>query len=173
MQAQGARIVAVSSAAHLLGKFDRGDLQLQKEGAYQPWQAYGNSKLANVLFTRELNRRLVESGNPTGIISVCLHPGACRTELGRYIFDPNLIPKFLYPVLGVVGSPLLYFTKSPYMGAQTQIFLSASKSLSVGNGGQYFDNSKAADTSPEAKDIEQGKWLWKESEKLTRATFDF
>lgn len=76
------RVVNVSSSAHLLGKLDRNNLQLKADGSYGPWPAYGNSKLANILFTRELNRRLVETGNPSRIVSVCLHPGACRTELG-------------------------------------------------------------------------------------------
>jgi len=168
---QGARVVAVSSTAHLIGNLDRGDLQLSKSGAYDPWRAYGNSKLANILFSKELNRRLQSSGNPTGVVSVSLHPGVCRTELGRYLFDPTSIPEYLYPVLGVVASPLLYFTKDAYMGAQTQIFLSATKSLSVKNGGEYYDNSRVAQTSPESNDNEEAKWLWEESEKLTSCKF--
>ena len=137
---------------------------------YRP--AYGNSKLANILFTRELNRRLVEAKNPWEISSVVLHPGASRTELGRYLFDPDSIPKFLYPVLGVVASPLLYFTKDAKMGSQTQTFLSASKLITPRDGGNFYDNSAVADTSPEAKDIEEAKWLWKESERLTGIKFD-
>lgn len=102
------RIVNVSSAAHLLGKLDTSDLMLQQPGAYGPWPAYGNSKLANILFTRELSRRmgLSSAGSDGGITSVCCHPGGCRTELGRYIVDPNSIPQYLLPVLGVAAAPL-------------------------------------------------------------------
>ena len=103
---------------------------------------------------------------------MCLHPGACRTELGRYIFDPESIPKFLNPVLGVAASPLVYFTKNAYMGAQTQIFLSATDSLSVKSGGEYYDNSRIADTSLEAKDSDEARWLWSESERLLGTRFN-
>ena len=167
---QGARVVTVSSSAHLLGKLDRDDLQLVKN--YGPWPAYGNSKLANILFARELNRRLVEQGNPTGMTSVCLHPGACRTELGRYIFDPETAPSYLYPLFGVVAAPAFLLTKSAYMGSQTQTFLSASISLRKENGGDFYDNSSPAGTSQDAKDPELAKWLWNESERLIGRKFD-
>ena len=106
------RIINVSSTAHLLGDLEKarsqGDLLLAEPNAYAPWQAYGNSKLANVLFTRELANRLKSNSN---VVTFSLHPGACRTELGRYIVDPSSIPKFLYPVVGVAALPLVYFTK--------------------------------------------------------------
>jgi len=171
-KAPAGRVVTVSSSAHLLGKLDQTDLLLAKEGAYSPWPAYGNSKLANILFTRELARRLKEKRQNPNVVAVVLHPGACRTELGRYVFDPASIPKFLYPVLGVVGAPLLYFTKDQRMGAQTQIFLSASSRVSSKDNGLFFDNSKPADTSAEAKDVQEAKWLWAESEKLTNGKFE-
>ena len=169
-KAQGARVVTVSSSAHLLGKIDRDDLQLVNN--YGPWPAYGNSKLANILFARELNRRLVEQGNPTGVTSVCLHPGACRTELGRYIFDPETAPKYLYPLFGVVAAPAFLLTKSAYMGSQTQTFLSATTTLRPAAGGTFYDNSSPADTSSDAKDPELAKWLWNESERLIGRKFD-
>jgi len=92
-----ARIINVSSTAHLLGDLEKvraqGDLLLdQTPTSYAPWPAYGNSKLANVLFTRELARRLKQAGNDD-TVTFSLHPGACRTELGRYIVDPKSIPK--------------------------------------------------------------------------------
>ena len=135
---------------------------------------YFSSKLANILFARELNRRLQECGNPSGIMSVALHPGVCRTELGRYIFDPSKvqIPKFLYPVLGIMGSPFLYFTKDAKKGSQTQTYLSASSALSPKDGGKFYDNSKPAETSAEAKNIDEAMWLWAESEKLTGVKFN-
>jgi NAD(P)-dependent dehydrogenase (short-subunit alcohol dehydrogenase family) len=166
----GGRIVTVSSSAHLLGKLDQSDLLLAKEGAYQPWPAYGNSKLANILFCRALASKL-QAAKSNVIATVC-HPGACRTELGRYIFDPDSIPKFLYPILGVVGSPVLYLTKSPLMGAQTQIYLSASKAITTKDNGVFFDNSQPASTSAESQDMNEAMWLWKESEKLTGVKFD-
>lgn len=169
--AQQARVVVVSSTAHLIGKIDKDNLMYQKPDSYSPWPAYGQSKLANILFAKELNRRLTTSGNPSGIISVSLHPGVCRTELGRYLFDPESIPKFLTPVLGVVGAPALYLTKDARMGAQTQIFLSASSKISQSAGGLYYDNSREAAVSPAAENEEDAKWLWAESERLTGGSF--
>lgn len=149
---KGARVINVSSSAHMLGHIDFENLMFEKEGTYSAWPAYGNSKLANILFTRELNRRLREKSSD--IITTACHPGACRTELGRYIFDPSSTPAYLAPVLGVALSPLgeiysfftayflclceyvVYLTKSAEQGAQTQIFLSASKQISLSDSGE-------------------------------------
>ena len=76
-----ARVINVSSAAHLFGQMHFDDIMLKGPGAYDPWKAYGQSKLANVLFTYELARRLQPS---TRITVNCLHPGVVRTELSRY-----------------------------------------------------------------------------------------
>jgi len=66
--------------------------------------AYGSSKLANILFTKSLASKLERKNSKT--VAVSLHPGVCRTELGRYIVDPDKmssIPRIWYPVLGIVG----------------------------------------------------------------------
>ena len=175
-----ARIINVSSTAHQMGNIEkvRNDLFLEKPKAYTPWGAYGNSKLANIYFTRELARRLQQpssSGsinNESGIgnhriATFSLHPGVCRTELYRYIFDSN-IPKILYPLIGAVALPALYVTKSAKQGAQTQIFLAASKKIDlVADSGKYYDNSRESGTSPTAKNMDTASWLWEESAKLT------
>ena len=171
-KSESGRIVTVSSYAHLLGKLDRNNLQLENEKSYEPWPAYGNSKLANILFTKSLASKLEKSNSKT--VAVSLHPGVCRTELGRYIIDPdklNSIPKILYPVLGIVGSPAVYFTKSSFMGAQTQIYLSASSNIDKSSSGQFFDNSKSSFVSSEAQDMEEANWLWSESERITGSKF--
>jgi len=175
-----ARIINVSSIAHQMGNIEkvRDDLFLEKSKAYQPWVAYGNSKLANIYFTGELARRLQQAsssgsinnesvGNNNRIATFALHPGVCRTELYRYIFDSN-IPKILYPLIGAVALPALYVTKSAKQGAQTQIFLAASKKIDlVADSGKYFDNSRVSGTSAAAKNMDTASWLWKESAKLT------
>ncbi|KAJ1442920.1 hypothetical protein B484DRAFT_321834 [Ochromonadaceae sp. CCMP2298] len=150
------RIVTVASAAHLLGSGDvmRNDLMLTGEGGYGPWPAYGNSKLANILFSAELDRR-IRNGPPSSIAAVSCHPGGCRTELGRYIVDIDKIPPVVLPLLG-----------SAQEGAQTQIYLSAS-SLRPSSGGLYFDNSAPTDPSPAAQDVGLAAYLWGESERLT------
>ncbi len=73
----GSRVVGVSSLAHRIGKIAFDDLQ--SEHGYQPWRAYGQSKLANLLFTFELQRRLVRAG--AGTIAVAAHPGISDTNL--------------------------------------------------------------------------------------------
>jgi hypothetical protein len=70
-----------------------------------------------------------------------------------------------------VGAPAIYFTKSAKLGAQTQIFLSASPSITPDDSGKYFDNSRAADTSSESKDMDEAEWLWKTSESLIGKKF--
>eukprot|EP00640_Fibrocapsa_japonica_P002167 CAMPEP_0113936988 /NCGR_PEP_ID=MMETSP1339-20121228/3709_1 /TAXON_ID=94617 /ORGANISM="Fibrocapsa japonica" /LENGTH=338 /DNA_ID=CAMNT_0000939583 /DNA_START=144 /DNA_END=1160 /DNA_ORIENTATION=- /assembly_acc=CAM_ASM_000762 len=157
----GARIVNVSSEAHRFVKevnFD--DLMAEKE--YAPWTAYGQSKLSNILFTKELQKRLNQAGD--SITCTACHPGGVRTELGRYLD----IPVWAYPLL----VPLVYFTKSVKMGAQTQVFLSAEQSLTPQNsGGLYYDNCKAKDPTAGAKDMEAAAKLWKVSEEYLGKKF--
>lgn len=175
-----ARIVTVSSAAHQLGNIDRNNLMLDRNNSYNPWLAYGNSKLANILFTKELSKRLKASNNKdkdsfySSISTFCLHPGACRTELGRYIVDPATIPKYLLPIVGAIAFPLVYFTKSPKQGAQTQIYLAASSKVTSADSGEYFDNNQRSSAlSNAAKDDDLAAWLWNESENLTKTKFPF
>lgn len=73
-KSSSARIVNVASSAHTFGNIDRSDLMLLKDGAYQSWRAYGNSKLANILFTKELGKKLYTKFD-TNIASLCCHPG--------------------------------------------------------------------------------------------------
>ena len=75
-----ARIVNVSSLAHVGAKINFDDINSDKD--YAPWVAYGQSKLANIYFTKELAKRL-----PSNVKTVSLHPGVVRTELGRYMLD--------------------------------------------------------------------------------------
>ncbi len=81
--AKNGRIVNHSSGAHLFAasKFPFEDLQLEK--AYDPWVSYGNSKMANLFFTYELNKRLAASANPKNIISIAVHPGYTATNLQK------------------------------------------------------------------------------------------
>ncbi len=76
---EGSRVVSVSSTAHRMGKMRFDDLMGEKK--YGPWTAYCQSKLANLLFVRELQRRLDAGDHPT--IATAAHPGGSRTELGR------------------------------------------------------------------------------------------
>ena len=167
------RIINVASAAHLFGQSNlQSDIFLETK--YEKWNAYGNSKLANILFSNKLAKDIKKSGLGEYVSSYSLHPGGVRTELGRYIIDPNDIPKYALPLLAPLGLPLFYFTKSKEKGAQCQIYLSAStdmdKQKSYYNG-LYFDNSRPSAISDLANSNEMADWLWQASNKYTNSNF--
>ncbi|CAN0206463.1 unnamed protein product [Ascophyllum nodosum] len=160
-----ARVVSVSSSAHLFATtVDWDDLNAQAPDAYGPWKAYGLSKLSNILFTRALQKRVDDRG--ASVTCTTLHPGACRTELGRYLFDPNQPANpLVYPVLA--AATLL--TKSAKKGAQTQIACAADPSLvkSRGAGGLFYIEPKVTKMPSElARDPEAAERMWAASEKM-------
>ncbi|GAB5036834.1 retinol dehydrogenase 12 [Nannochloropsis oceanica] len=170
----GARIVNVASEAHRFGGLDLQDPNyLTRE--YKKWEAYGQSKLANILFTRELHRRLAEKGMDKKVLALCCHPGVVRTELGRYLIDD--IPSVGKVALAPVALAGWYFTKSPKQGSQTQVYLAASPTLKdeaergAAVGGTYFSDCRPKKTTKEAEDLDAAGKLWKLSEKLTGSSF--
>lgn len=144
-----ARIINVSSLGHKGGKLNRDDLQAEK--SYSKWQAYMQSKLANVLFTRELAKRL----KGTGVTVNSLHPGAVTTELGRHL-----------TVLSYVVSMFRIFYKTPKSGAQTTIMLAVDPDVAEVTG-RYFADCAIAKESQAAQNDEDAAWLWAISEKIT------
>lgn len=144
------RIINVSSLAHKFGKINRDDIQLEK--SYSRWPAYGQSKLANILFTRELAKRL----NGTNVTANSLHPGAVKTELGRHL-----------GILHYVALPVQMFVKSPKSGAQTTIYLAVDPDLENVSG-KYFADCAISAESKGAQDDETAEWLWKASEKIVK-----
>src|SRR5262249_4112739 len=141
-----ARVISVSSGAHASGHINFEDLQ--GEQSYGGVRAYCHSKLANILFTRELAKRLAG----TGVTANCLHPGAVSTGIFR-----NL-PKLLELIV-------LAFTMSPEKGARTSIYLATSPEVE-GITGRYFVNCVETAPSREAQDDEVAHRLWLESERL-------
>jgi NAD(P)-dependent dehydrogenase (short-subunit alcohol dehydrogenase family) len=145
------RIVVVASGAHKIGRIHWDDLQLQK--GYSAFGSYGQSKLANVLFARELSKRLMG----TGVVVNSLHPGAVATSLGvnrRTGFG------------GFVTGILKPFFLTPEQGADTAIYLATSPEA-AGVSGRYFYRRKSAKASTRAEDDEAAARLWKVSEELT------
>lgn len=121
------RIVNVSSVAHKYGKINKDDLNSEK--SYNPITAYSQSKLANVLFTRELARKLQD----TGVSVYSLHPGVINTELGRHLGDSlcvALSAKITKPISWVLN-------KTPKAGAQTTITVAVDPDLEHVTG-EYF-----------------------------------
>lgn len=152
------RIVNVSSLAHTSGDINFDDINLTK--TYQPWPAYSQSKLANVLFTYELTRRLAPSSPVT---ANTLHPGLVRTELGRYLIkDPDAWTSKLFAAV------LTPFTKSPAQGAETNIYLASSPDV-AGVTGKYYVDCKPVASSQRSYDTELARRLWDVSQEMVEA----
>jgi NAD(P)-dependent dehydrogenase (short-subunit alcohol dehydrogenase family) len=145
-----ARVVTVSSGAQALGRIDFEDLQ--GERSYSEQRAYPQSKLASVMFTYELARRL----EGTGVTATVLHPGVVRTEFGAE--DPPLMARILVPL----WRP---FMKTPQQGAQTSIHL-ASSPLVEGVTGTYFAKGKPQRSNPASYDDGAAARLWQVSADL-------
>jgi NAD(P)-dependent dehydrogenase (short-subunit alcohol dehydrogenase family) len=149
-----ARIVTVSSGAHTTGTMNFDDLQ--GERAYSGQRAYSQSKLANVMFTYELVRRL----HGTGVTATVLHPGVVRT--GFAAEDPSSLWKVLLPLIRP-------FLKSPEKGAATSIYLASSRQVE-GITGKYIANSKPKTTSDVSYDKAAAARLWQVSIDLVGLT---
>ncbi|XP_041353528.1 retinol dehydrogenase 13-like [Gigantopelta aegis] len=150
------RIITVSSIAHKWGDIHFDDLNSVKH--YDPRAAYEQSKLANVLFTIELAKRL----EGTGVTANCLHPGIVNTDLSRHMSISKSV------VSGGILSPLKWFImKTPIQGAQTTLFLAIDPSVEKVSG-KYFSDMHVKDIALQAKDEAAAKRLWAISEKWTR-----
>lgn len=143
------RIISVASEAHRAGEFDPENIQLNEN--FTPWKAYGNSKLFNILFTKELANQLVD----TKVTANCLHPGVVASNFAQS-------GSWIMQTLFKIGKP---FFVSPSKGAATSIYLATSDELEEVNGA-YFRNKKVATPSKTARDEEAAKKLWDMSEKL-------
>ncbi|HEY8460773.1 MAG TPA: SDR family oxidoreductase [Blastocatellia bacterium] len=144
-----ARIVNVASDAHRSGHIHFDDLNLEK--GYGIWKAYAQSKLANVLFTYELARRL----EGTGVTANCLHPGVVGTNLFNNL--GGLAGKFL--------RLFLPFMRTPEKGADTIIWLASSPEVENITG-KYFADRKERATNPESYDASIAARLWEVSERM-------
>jgi NAD(P)-dependent dehydrogenase (short-subunit alcohol dehydrogenase family) len=160
----GGRVVTVSSGAHQVGAIDFSDLNWEHR-RYRPWRAYGQSKLANLLFTKELQRRLTEAGSPAA--SMAAHPGYAATNLQSHA--GNRAFRFAMQELGnrllaqdaAAGAlPTLYAATQDLPGNTY-----AGPRNGLRGAPAPCSRSKAAD------DEETARRLWQVSETLTGVTF--
>jgi retinol dehydrogenase-14 len=142
-----ARVVTVASHAHTMGRIDFDDLQGAR--SYSGARAYNQSKLANVLFTYELARRL----QGTSVTANALHPGVVRTSFGAE--DPAGVQRLLVPLIRP-------FMKSPARGAATSIHVASAPELEQVTG-RYFANSKPKRSSERSYDEVVAARLWQVS----------
>ena len=145
-----ARIVTVSSAAHARGRIDFADLQGERN--YSGQRAYSQSKLANVMFTYELARRLAG----TGVTATVLHPGVVRTSFGT---------EDQAAYLAVMIRVARLFMKTPAQGAGTPIYLASSPEVE-GITGRYYANRKPKTSSKASYDTTAAVRLWQASADL-------
>ncbi|WP_343709673.1 SDR family NAD(P)-dependent oxidoreductase [Mycobacterium sp.] len=162
---RGSRVVTVSSMGHRLRAAIHFD-DLQSEHSYDRFAAYGQSKLANLLFTYELQRRLAEQH--TNTIAVAAHPGASNTELGRNA------PTLLKPLIALAGPLLL---QGAAMGALPTLRAATDPGVA---GGQYYGpdglgeqrgHPKLVSSSAQSHDEELQHRLWAVSAELTGVTY--
>jgi len=149
-----ARVIEVAGAYHTKGAINFDDLQMEQN--YDGARANNQSKLANVLFTYELARRLAG----TGVTANCLHPGAVATNLLAKDKDLPLRTKFMYKLF----KP---FFKSPEKGAATTLYLASSPEVRDITG-KYFVDKKIRPSSSQSYDVELAKRLWNASLKLAK-----
>jgi NAD(P)-dependent dehydrogenase (short-subunit alcohol dehydrogenase family) len=143
-----ARVVTTASDAHKGAVLDLDDLQSER-GRYRPGRAYSRSKLCNVLFTRELQRR-----NPA-IAANCLHPGVIRTGFAKN-----------NGTLARIGATLAGpFLRSPETGARPLVWLALDPAAGELRG-QYVDRKRPAEPTAQAQDDRLAKELWERSEAL-------
>jgi retinol dehydrogenase 14 len=149
-----ARVVTVSSGAQAMGRIDFDDLQGSHN--YSGQRAYNQSKLANVMFSNELARRL----EGTGVTANALHPGVVRTNFGA---------EDQARFFAVVSRVLLPLLKTPAEGAKTSIYLASSPDMG-GVTGKFFANRKPKTTNTIARDSDMTARLWKVSGRLVGMT---
>ncbi len=154
-----ARVVNVSSLAHFVGAIAFDDLH--SERSYSPTRAYGQSKLANLLFTRELQRRFEAAG--VDALAAAAHPGSTRTELQRHSSMMDAIVRV--------------FSQQPPEGALPTLYAATAEDV---RGGEYFGPSGFAGclgppgrarSAPRSRDPALARRLWEVSERLTGVTF--
>jgi len=171
LRAPGSRIVTVSSNGHRPGHIRFDDLQWQTN--YSPWAAYFQSKLANLLFTYELQRKLAAAGSTTAALAA--HPGGSKTNLG------NENPGGFFNTLLVKSRPLIerFLLQSSAMGALPTLRAAVDPEA---RGGEYYGPDGIAEqmghpvrvnSSRRSHDPETARRLWQVSEDLTGVKYDF
>lgn len=164
--AQSSRVVNVSSIGHRSGDIDFNELLLSRSN-YKRWRAYYRSKLANLLFTYEMHRRL-ERARIENIFSLAAHPGVARTNLAQGM-----------GFIGTLLKPIAFlFVQSAQMGALPILRAATDPNA---RGGQYYGPDKTHErsgfpavvsSSPDSHNEENARRLWKRSEELTGIKFN-
>lgn len=173
-----ARVINVSSLGYMFASANGLELDnLNGEKEYGPWTSYGQSKLENILFTNELQKRARESEKWSSLSVYSLHPGAVQTDLARYLIGEEKFQSmkengFSSWTDKVLMEGLAKFVKTVQEGASTQVFLAANGGVGLSQGGKFFDEGKVTAVKPFATDEDKAKELWSVSEKLAGVKFE-
>ena len=154
----GGRIVNLTSVGHILFTYFNMDDLLWEKKAYDQVKAYGQSKLCNVLFTKELHRRLADDG----ITAYAVHPGNVATDLMRH----SSLLTFFYPIMARI------YYKTPEEGAQTSVHCAVQEGLESLSG-EYFADCARLKSAKMSYDVDKAKELWEVSEKLSGVKYPF
>ncbi len=169
LAADGARVVTVSSSAHRMGQIRFDDLQWER--GYRKWRAYGQSKLANLLFAFELQRRIEAAG--AKLISVACHPGYAATNLQA--MGPRMSGSAMMETMMGLGNRL--FAQSAAMGALPTLYAATAPELRGGEYigpdgfGEMWGHPAKVDCSAAAHETAAAARLWQISEQLTNVRY--
>ncbi|MFN8193815.1 MAG: SDR family NAD(P)-dependent oxidoreductase [Nocardioidaceae bacterium] len=152
LRAGDGRVVTTASDAHRGGRLDPTDVQGER-GPFRSFRAYGTSKLCNILFTRELQRRHPE------LTATCFHPGVIRSGFGK---NDGLLARVGITLAGV-------FMSSPETGAETLVHLALDPEAGALKG-DYLEKGVPVSPSTAARDDALARHLWEESARLTGLT---
>lgn len=170
----GAKVINVASSAANFAAPGLDIDNLNGERSYSAWSSYGQSKLANILFTNELQKK-ADAAGLDWLATVSLHPGVVDTDLLRYIVGEDKLQELKesdsFSIESLALSATSLFTKTPEQGANTQIFLAAGAGGKLVKGA-YYDEMKVKDKLGFMKDDEKAQALWVMSEEYGGLTFD-
>jgi NAD(P)-dependent dehydrogenase (short-subunit alcohol dehydrogenase family) len=168
-----ARVVVLASVAHRFARIDFDDLQ--RERAYHSWSVYAQSKLANLLFAYELQRRIDAAHASASLVCVAAHPGYAATALttsGAQLDGPNVVARFIGLVDPIIGQPAAKGAL-PTLYAATVPELAGGSYVGPGGPLELWGSPRLVDSSAGSKDPDTARRLWEASEALTGVEFAF
>lgn len=168
-----ARVVTLGSVAHRFAHIDFTDLQ--RERSYHSWSVYAQSKLANLLFAYELQRRIDAAHASASLVSVAAHPGYAATALttsGAQLDGPNLVARFIGLVDPIIGQPAATGAL-PTLYAATVPELAGGSYVGPGGPLELWGRPRLVDSNAASKDPDTARRLWEASESLTGVAFAF
>jgi NAD(P)-dependent dehydrogenase (short-subunit alcohol dehydrogenase family) len=174
LEADGeSRVVTLASVAHRFAHIDFADLQ--RERSYHSWSVYAQSKLANLLFAYELERRIDAAHASASLVSVAAHPGYAATALttsGAQLAGPNLVARFIGLVDPIIGQPAAKGAL-PTLYAATVPELAGGSYVGPRGPLELWGHPRLVDSSAASKDPDTARRLWEASEALTGVAFAF